>query len=190
MRSRLLLREIELLTYNLLVREQEDTSEIVPPSIIEPSTLSISKKLVSHAKSSAHDTWWYPWHFCSQAYAHTSESAQTNILRMLKGSDLVLYSVLKSLGAEVGILPILMVKERISMVITIMMKVKSGAVDGTKMNKVTRMKIRKTLIVSQSMTGSFAKRITKHLLQIAKRVEGLLIYSGSASSTGVRHTLQ
>ncbi|PYI16592.1 hypothetical protein BO99DRAFT_217958 [Aspergillus violaceofuscus CBS 115571] len=45
--------------------------------------------------------------FCSHAYAHTSNDAHVRLPRALKGADLVVYSVLKSLGAEVSVLPVL-----------------------------------------------------------------------------------
>ncbi|RAK82179.1 2OG-Fe(II) oxygenase [Aspergillus fijiensis CBS 313.89] len=45
--------------------------------------------------------------FCSHAYAHTSNDAHVRLPRALKGADLVVYSVLKTLGAEVSVLPVL-----------------------------------------------------------------------------------
>ncbi|PYH85821.1 hypothetical protein BO82DRAFT_326637 [Aspergillus uvarum CBS 121591] len=45
--------------------------------------------------------------FCFHAYAHTSNDAHVRLPRALKGADLVVYSVLKSLGAEVSVLPVL-----------------------------------------------------------------------------------
>ncbi|KAI9926316.1 hypothetical protein MW887_004080 [Aspergillus wentii] len=45
--------------------------------------------------------------YCSHAYPHTSEVAELQLPRGLKGADLVLYSVLKSLGIEVNVLPVL-----------------------------------------------------------------------------------
>ncbi|PYI31355.1 hypothetical protein BP00DRAFT_446636 [Aspergillus indologenus CBS 114.80] len=45
--------------------------------------------------------------FCSHAYAHTSNDAHVRLPRALKGADLVVYSVLNSLGAEVCVLPVL-----------------------------------------------------------------------------------
>ncbi|KAH8426037.1 uncharacterized protein LDX57_003777 [Aspergillus melleus] len=44
--------------------------------------------------------------FCSHAYPHTSELAGMQFPRILKGVDLVLYSVLKSLGIELAVIPI------------------------------------------------------------------------------------
>jgi hypothetical protein len=44
---------------------------------------------------------------CSHAYAHSSDLADTHLPRALKGADLVLYSVLLSLGIKLSILPVL-----------------------------------------------------------------------------------
>ncbi|OJJ41693.1 hypothetical protein ASPWEDRAFT_179400 [Aspergillus wentii DTO 134E9] len=45
--------------------------------------------------------------FCSHAYAHSSDTAATNLPRTLKGSDLVFYAVLKSIGIGVNVLPVM-----------------------------------------------------------------------------------
>ncbi|OKO99838.1 hypothetical protein PENSUB_8055 [Penicillium subrubescens] len=45
--------------------------------------------------------------FCSHAYPHASEDASALLPRGLKGADLVLYSVLHSLGIEVDVLPVM-----------------------------------------------------------------------------------
>lgn len=45
--------------------------------------------------------------FCSHAYPHTLEDASILLPRGLKGADLMLYSVLHSLGVEVDVLPVM-----------------------------------------------------------------------------------
>lgn len=45
--------------------------------------------------------------FCSHAYPHASEDASVLLPRGLKGADLVLYSVLHSLGVQVDVLPVM-----------------------------------------------------------------------------------
>lgn len=45
--------------------------------------------------------------YCSHAYAHSSGFATRSLPRSLKGSDLVLYSIFKSLGIEVKVLPVI-----------------------------------------------------------------------------------
>lgn len=45
--------------------------------------------------------------FCSHAYPHSSRATIEGFPRHLKGSDLVLYSVFKSLGLKTSILPVL-----------------------------------------------------------------------------------
>ncbi|KAJ5083628.1 hypothetical protein N7456_013055 [Penicillium angulare] len=46
--------------------------------------------------------------FCSHAYPHTSKNASALLPSCLKGSDLVLYAVMHSLGMKVDVLPVLM----------------------------------------------------------------------------------
>ncbi|BCR91148.1 uncharacterized protein ACHE_61034S [Aspergillus chevalieri] len=43
---------------------------------------------------------------CSHAYPKAEEYGRAQLPRVLKGADLVLYSVLRSLGIDVAILPI------------------------------------------------------------------------------------
>ena len=45
--------------------------------------------------------------FCSHSYAHTSSTAKRSLPRKLKGSDLALFAVLKSLGLRAKVLPVL-----------------------------------------------------------------------------------
>jgi hypothetical protein len=45
--------------------------------------------------------------FCSHAYAHSSSSVQSRLPLVLKGSDMVLYSIFDTLGFPVKILPVL-----------------------------------------------------------------------------------
>lgn len=45
--------------------------------------------------------------FCSHAYPHASDNASILLPRGLKGADLVLFSVLHSLGVEVDVLPVM-----------------------------------------------------------------------------------
>ncbi|PLN86495.1 hypothetical protein BDW42DRAFT_158595 [Aspergillus taichungensis] len=45
--------------------------------------------------------------YCSHAYPHSSALAKIQLPSALKGSDIILYSIFKSLGMEVDVLPIL-----------------------------------------------------------------------------------
>lgn len=45
--------------------------------------------------------------FCSHSYAHASNTAAIDLPRNLKGSDMVLFAVLQSLGLPVKVLPVL-----------------------------------------------------------------------------------
>ena len=45
--------------------------------------------------------------FGSHSYAHASDTAAVDLPRKLKGSDMVLFAVLKSLGLLVEVLPVL-----------------------------------------------------------------------------------
>ncbi|KAL4739206.1 hypothetical protein BDV11DRAFT_170239 [Aspergillus similis] len=96
------------LTYNLYVTE--------PVSVGIPSSISIVDPKAYPA---------FPWiknllmqenfmsdggvlgTFCSHAYARSSNLAELQLPRALKGADLVLYSVFKSLNLDVEVLPIL-----------------------------------------------------------------------------------
>ncbi|GLA46308.1 hypothetical protein AnigIFM63604_009780 [Aspergillus niger] len=45
--------------------------------------------------------------FCSHAYPHSSDIAELQLPRALKGADLVVYAIFEALGIEVSILPVL-----------------------------------------------------------------------------------
>ncbi|KAL4906976.1 hypothetical protein BDW74DRAFT_130997 [Aspergillus multicolor] len=96
------------LTYNLYVTEPFSVGISSPTSIVDPKAYPA-----------------YPWIrnlldqedfmkdggvlgiFCSHAYPHSSNLAELRLPRALKGADLVLYSVFKSLNIDVEVLPIL-----------------------------------------------------------------------------------
>ncbi|KAF7596013.1 hypothetical protein BBP40_003793 [Aspergillus hancockii] len=93
------------LTYNLYVTDPEPR---VMPSIVDPTTLPLYDWMKGHLlKPGFMDEGGVLGIFCSHAYAHTSGLAQTRLPRTLKGADLVLYSIFKSLGLDVEILPVL-----------------------------------------------------------------------------------
>ncbi|KAI9041953.1 uncharacterized protein KD926_006290 [Aspergillus affinis] len=95
------------LTYNLFVTEPVDGAIPSPTSIIDPKSFPLHswvKNLLSEPKFMKEGG--VLGVFCSHAYPHTSKLAETQFLRSLKGKDLVLYSVLKSLGIELAVVPI------------------------------------------------------------------------------------
>ncbi|OQD67640.1 hypothetical protein PENPOL_c003G00358 [Penicillium polonicum] len=96
------------LTYNLYVTEPVGGS--IPPSlIVDPKSLSLHsflKELVMEPgfmkEGGAFGF------YCSHAYPHTSDEAPMLLPRALKGADLVLYSVFKSLGIQINVVPVVM----------------------------------------------------------------------------------
>ncbi|KAE8336747.1 hypothetical protein BDV24DRAFT_154892 [Aspergillus arachidicola] len=96
------------LTYNFYVTKPEHASKVIPSSLVEPWTLPIYGQLDALFRNPQ----FLPnggvlGIYCAHAYAHTSKVANTNLPLTLKGSDLVLYSVLHALGATVSIRPVL-----------------------------------------------------------------------------------
>ncbi|KAL1981845.1 hypothetical protein VTN96DRAFT_2090 [Rasamsonia emersonii] len=95
------------LTYNLYVTEPVG-SAISRSPIVEPQTLP----LYGYIRDMTKQRWFMEdggvlGIFCSHAYAHNSDVATESLPRALKGFDLVLYSIFKSLGYEVDILPVI-----------------------------------------------------------------------------------
>ncbi|KAF7527554.1 hypothetical protein PCG10_002517 [Penicillium crustosum] len=93
------------LTYNLYVTEPVGGS--IPPSLIlDPRSLSLHsflRELVMEPgfmKNGGAFGFYY-----SHAYPHTSDEAPMLLPRALKGADLVLYSVFKSLGIYINVVP-------------------------------------------------------------------------------------
>ncbi|KAJ5403136.1 uncharacterized protein N7487_009032 [Penicillium crustosum] len=96
------------LTYNLYVTEPVGGS--IPPSLIlDPRSLSLHsflRELVMEPgfmKNGGAFGFYY-----SHAYPHTSDEAPMLLPRALKGADLVLYSVFKSLGIYINVVPVIM----------------------------------------------------------------------------------
>ncbi|KAL2865967.1 2OG-Fe(II) oxygenase [Aspergillus lucknowensis] len=96
------------LTYNLYVTEPIGGVIPSPTATVDPRTLSMygwmRNLLIDEEFMKEGGVLGF---FCSHAYAHSSKLAHAQLPRGLKGADLVLYSVLKSLGVDVDILPIL-----------------------------------------------------------------------------------
>ncbi|PLB43732.1 hypothetical protein P170DRAFT_441188 [Aspergillus steynii IBT 23096] len=96
------------LTYNLFVTGSIVDEISSPTSAVDPKTLPLHswmEKLL--AKPDFMKEGGVLGIFCSHAYPHTSDLATIQVPRALKGADLVLYSVFKSLGIELAILPII-----------------------------------------------------------------------------------
>ncbi|KAJ5251858.1 hypothetical protein N7489_002268 [Penicillium chrysogenum] len=94
------------LTYNLYVTEPVGGS--IPPSlIVDPKSMSLysflEELLVEPGFMTDGGALGF---FCSHAYPHASDEAPMLLPRALKGSDLVLYSVFKSLGIQIDVLPV------------------------------------------------------------------------------------
>ncbi|CAG8894967.1 unnamed protein product [Penicillium egyptiacum] len=95
------------LTYNLYVTEP--VRGLIPPSlIVDPKSLPLYSFLEGLVKEpSFMEEGGALGFFCSHAYPHASDEAPVLLPRALKGADLVLYSVFKSLGLEIDILPVI-----------------------------------------------------------------------------------
>ncbi|KAJ5483787.1 hypothetical protein N7530_003033 [Penicillium desertorum] len=96
------------LTYNLYVTEPVGGS--IPPSlIVDPKSMSLysflQELLVEPGFMEDGGALGF---FCSHAYPHASDEAPMLLPRALKGSDLVLYSVFKSLGIQIDALPVVL----------------------------------------------------------------------------------
>ncbi|OJJ43939.1 hypothetical protein ASPZODRAFT_72321 [Penicilliopsis zonata CBS 506.65] len=93
------------LTYNLVVSEPGYCD--LPSPVVDPKSLPLYAMLKDMvAKPGALDKGGVLGVFCSHAYAHSSTTAEHSLPQILKGSDLVLYSVFKSLGLQVNVLPV------------------------------------------------------------------------------------
>ncbi|OQD86871.1 hypothetical protein PENSOL_c084G03942 [Penicillium solitum] len=96
------------LTYNLYVTEPVGGS-ILPSLIVDPKSLSLHSFLkelvVEPGFMKEGGAFGF---YCSHAYPHTSDEAPMLLPRALKGADLVLYSVFKSLGIQINVVPVIM----------------------------------------------------------------------------------
>ena len=113
------------LTYTLYVTEPVGGS--IPPSlIVDPKSLSLHSFLkelfiepsfmkegvfaicshwkIGYQANSLGGAFGF---YCSHAYPHTSDEASMLLPRALKGADLVLYSVFKSLGIQIDVVPVI-----------------------------------------------------------------------------------
>ncbi|KGO55244.1 Oxoglutarate/iron-dependent dioxygenase [Penicillium expansum] len=95
------------LTYNLYVTEPVGGS--IPPSlIVDPKSLSLHSFLkelfIEPSFMKEGGAFGF---YCSHAYPHTSDEASMLLPRALKGADLVLYSVFKSLGIQIDVVPVI-----------------------------------------------------------------------------------
>ncbi|KAL2815226.1 hypothetical protein BDW59DRAFT_16821 [Aspergillus cavernicola] len=96
------------LTYNLYVTEPVGGVIPSPTSIVDPKTLPMYgwvKDLLGQDDFMKEGG--VLGIFCSHAYAHSSKIAEFQLPRALKGADLVLYAVFKSLGIDIEVLPVL-----------------------------------------------------------------------------------
>ncbi|KAE8146975.1 hypothetical protein BDV25DRAFT_42831 [Aspergillus avenaceus] len=92
------------LTYNLYLVEPED---LLPP-IVDPQSLPLFNCLKSQLSFPGFlDEGGVLGIFCSHAYPHTAKIAPAGFPACLKGSDLVLFSIFRSLGIETQVLPVL-----------------------------------------------------------------------------------
>ncbi|KAL2793352.1 hypothetical protein BJX66DRAFT_326137 [Aspergillus keveii] len=96
------------LTYNLYVTEPIGGLITGSNTVIDPQTFPIygwMKNLLS--TDDFMENGGILGFGCSHAYAHSSDYANTHLPRALEGANLVLYSVLQSLGIRLSILPVL-----------------------------------------------------------------------------------
>ncbi|KAJ9193161.1 hypothetical protein DTO164E3_5523 [Paecilomyces variotii] len=95
------------LTYNLHVTEAVGLS-LLPNPVIDPKSLPLYEYVKGILENPAVlKEGGVLGFFCSYAYPHTAKYANEALPRSLKGSDLVLYSVFKSLGIFVKVVPVL-----------------------------------------------------------------------------------
>ncbi|RDW86095.1 2OG-Fe(II) oxygenase [Aspergillus mulundensis] len=96
------------LTYNLYVTEPLNVGVPSPMSIVDPKAYpaySWIRNLLEQEEFMKDGG--VLGIFCSHAYPHSSNLADLQLPRALKGADLVLYSVFRSLNIDVEVLPIL-----------------------------------------------------------------------------------
>ncbi|KAL1861939.1 hypothetical protein Plec18170_000763 [Paecilomyces lecythidis] len=95
------------LTYNLHVAETVGLT-LLPNPVIDPKSLPLYDYVKGILESpGVLKEGGVLGFFCSYAYPHTARYAEKALPRSLKGSDLVLYSVFKSLGISVKVVPVL-----------------------------------------------------------------------------------
>ncbi|KAL5366645.1 hypothetical protein BJX96DRAFT_161263 [Aspergillus floccosus] len=98
------------LTYNLYVTENGGAEDVSTPhsNVLDPQKFSLYTFLAGSFRQPDFMT---PGGilgiYCSHAYPHTSPVAQELLPSILKGSDLMVYSIFQSFGIEIVILPIL-----------------------------------------------------------------------------------
>ncbi|RAL14764.1 2OG-Fe(II) oxygenase [Aspergillus homomorphus CBS 101889] len=96
------------LTYNLYITETPGADPDTASPVLQPQAFPLYKamqEILSNPRFMVQGG--VLGMFCSHAYAHASDDADARLPRALKGADLVVYSVLKLLGAQVNVLPIL-----------------------------------------------------------------------------------
>ncbi|KAL1959356.1 hypothetical protein VTO42DRAFT_2159 [Malbranchea cinnamomea] len=95
------------LTYNLYVTEPVGAG-LLPRPPVDPSSFPLYGKIRALLDQPGFfQKGGVLGFFCSHSYAHTSFTAKRSLPRKLKGSDLALFAVLKSLGLSVDVLPVL-----------------------------------------------------------------------------------
>ncbi|KAJ5681892.1 uncharacterized protein N7477_001832 [Penicillium maclennaniae] len=98
------------LTYNLYVAGPEFSS--IPSSVLDPTKLPLYPEIQKlFQKEDFMSNGGVLAIYCSHAYPHSVEEANLLLPRGLKGSDLVVYAVLKSFGIEVEVLPVIIEQE-------------------------------------------------------------------------------
>ncbi|GKZ32611.1 hypothetical protein AbraIFM66950_002129 [Aspergillus brasiliensis] len=100
------------LTYNLYVREMPGAILAPIRPVLDPQTLPLYGLIESLLTTPGFmkDGGVFGV-FCSHAYPHSSDLAELQLPRALKGADLVVYAVFEALGMEVSILPVLRPKQ-------------------------------------------------------------------------------
>ncbi|OJJ67117.1 hypothetical protein ASPBRDRAFT_78662 [Aspergillus brasiliensis CBS 101740] len=96
------------LTYNLYVREMPGAILAPIRPVLDPQTLPLYGLIKSLLTTPGFlKDGGVLGVFCSHAYPHSSELAELQLPRALKGADLVVYAVFEALGIPVRILPVL-----------------------------------------------------------------------------------
>ncbi|PGH00568.1 hypothetical protein AJ79_08171 [Helicocarpus griseus UAMH5409] len=95
------------LTYNLYIDEMAAATS-PENSLVDPSTFPLYDQLKALLELPGFfSDGGVLGFFCSHSYAHTTESSARSMTRLLKGSDMAIFAVLKALGIDAKVRPVL-----------------------------------------------------------------------------------
>lgn len=95
------------LTYNIYIQDSSDQIVSTSP-MLDPKTLPLYGVLENILRMPEFmEDGGICGIFCSHAYPHTSDDAREYLPRGLKGTDMAVYTVLRSFGIQVDVLPVM-----------------------------------------------------------------------------------